>query len=258
MCVAKPGAVIMGVEPSFVMFRMIAANVGAKYVGVPLKADFSLDAQAMREALATHRPALVFLAYPNNPTGNLFDRNEVSRIISSAPGLVVVDEAYHAFAGESFMPELAQHENLLVMRTVSKLGLAGLRLGMLAGSARWLREFDKARLPYNVNVLTQLIAASVLAHPDALERQATRIRSERERVYQALTAVAGVNAFKSSANFILFRVADALKVFEGLKRRKVLIKNLHGSHPQLAGCLRVTVGTPQENEIFLSALRACL
>jgi histidinol-phosphate aminotransferase len=236
------------------MFRMIATFAGARFVAVPLKADFSLDREAMMAAIGEHRPALIFLAYPNNPTGNLFDREALARIIETAPGLVVIDEAYHAFAGESFMPQTTASDNLLVMRTVSKLGLAGLRLGLAAGSGRWLRQFDKLRLPYNVNVLTQLVADAVLAERDVLEAQAAAIRSERETLFEALGRQRGVTAFASRANFILFRVRDAAGVFERLKQHKVLIKNLHGSHPLLAGCLRVTVGTPRENQTFLSAL----
>src|SRR5581483_10904509 len=220
--------------------------------------DFSLDEPALDLAMEQHRPALMFFAYPNNPTGNLFDREALLRIISRAPGLVVIDEAYHAFAADSFMPALPDHDNLLVMRTVSKLGLAGLRLGLLAGAAQWLREFDKVRLPYNVNVLTQAVAEAVLARDDVLDRQAAAIREERERLYRALARVPGVRPWPSLANFILFRVPDAAGVFERLKQRRVLIKNLHGSHPQLENCLRVTVGTPPENEAFLSALHDSL
>lgn len=255
LAVARPGAVIMGVEPSFVMFRMIAAFAGVRFVGVPLGEDFALDPGAMAEAIRLHQPALIFLAYPNNPTGNLFDRAEVSRIIETAPGLVVVDEAYHAFAGQSFMPMLGRYANLLVMRTLSKLGLAGLRLGLVAGGREWLRELDKLRLPYNVNVLTQVLAEAVLAQGDELGRQAEAIKVERSRLLDELRRTPKVKVFVSDANFILFRTPKADRVFQGLKERRVLIKNLNGTHPQLGDCLRVTVGTPGENDIFLAALR---
>ena len=258
LAVARPGAVVLGIEPSFVMFRMIATFAGVRYVGVPLRADFSLDAAAAVGAVEQHRPALIFIAYPNNPTGNLFDASAITRIIGAAPGLVVVDEAYHVFAGASFMPRLAEFPNLLVMRTLSKLGLAGLRLGLLAGHGAWLNHVDKVRLPYNVNVLTQLAAVEVLQYPDVLEAQAAAIRRERTRVFVELRRLPGVDAYESDANFILFRIANANQVFDGLKQRKVLIKNLGGSHPLLADCLRVTVGTPAENAQFLSALTALL
>jgi histidinol-phosphate aminotransferase len=258
MAVAKPGAVVMGVEPSFVMFRMIATLCGVRFAGVPLEADFSLDADRLVAAMAEHRPALVFIAYPNNPTGNLFDAAAIARIIEAAPGLVVVDEAYHAFAGRSFMPRLRDHPNLLVMRTLSKSGLAGLRLGLLAGRDAWLTHVDKVRLPYNINVLTQLVAEQVLRHEALLAQQAAAIRAERTRLFAELGHLPGVRAFPSDANFILFRVAAAQRVFNDLKRQGVLIKNLHGSHPALAECLRVTVGTPAENDRFLGALGSAL
>ena len=258
LAVAKPGAVMLGLEPSFVMFRMIAAFAGLRYVGLPLNADFSIDIAAAIAAIEAHQPALIFISYPNNPTGNLFDAGAIARIIAAAPGMVIVDEAYHAFAGASFMPRLAEFPNLLVMRTVSKLGLAGLRLGLLAGHGAWLHHIDKVRLPYNVNVLTQLAAAEVLQHPDVLAAQAAAIRSERTRVVAELRHLPGLEAYASDANFILFRVTKADQVFNGLKQRGVLIKNLHGTHPLLADCLRVTVGTPAENTEFLGALTAIL
>jgi histidinol-phosphate aminotransferase len=258
LAVSRPGAALLAPEPSFVMFRMVACFVGLRYAGVPLAPDFGLDLPAMEGAIARHRPALTFLAYPNNPTGNLFDRAAVERIVETAPGLVVVDEAYHAFAGESFLPRLERHPNLLVMRTLSKLGLAGLRLGLLVGREEWLRELDKVRLPYNVNVLTQRVAERVLGRMDVLNAQAAAIRDERARLFGRLAAVSGVQVYPSRANFLLFRVQQADSVFIALKARGVLIKNLDGSHPMLAGCLRVTVGAPQENDRFLDALQSSL
>jgi len=258
LATAKPGAVMLGFEPSFVMFRMIATFCGMRYVGLQLNADFTIDAAAAVAALEQHRPALVFIAYPNNPSGNLFDAKAVERIIEAAPGLVVIDEAYHPFAGASFMPRLAHFPNLLVMRTVSKLGLAGLRLGLIAGRAEWLQHVEKVRLPYNVGVLTQLVAAEVLRHRDVLDEQAAAIRAERARLMTELRRRRGVEVYASDANFILFRVARADQIFDGLKARGILIKNLNGSHALLADCLRVTVGTPDENTQFLSALTAVL
>ncbi len=258
MAVAKPEAAMLGVEPAFVMFRMIATFCGLRFTGVPLKPDFSLDCDAMLAAIESEQPALVFIAYPNNPTGNLFDAAAIERIIAAAPGLVVVDEAYHAFAQQTFMDRLERFPNLLVMRTLSKSGLAGLRLGMLAGAPAWLSHIDKVRLPYNVNVLTQLAAEKVLQHDALLDEQAAALRAGRERMQADLKSVPGVTAFPSAANFILFRVARATAVFEKLKQRGVLIKNLDGSHPALADCLRVTVGTPEENAQFIAALRAAV
>lgn len=258
MAVAKPDAVLLSVEPSFVMYRMIAAFTGMKYVGVPLAEDFSLDLPATLDAIARHQPVLVFLAYPNNPTGNLFDADAIKQIIQAAPGLVVVDEAYYAFARDSFLPLLAHYDNLLLMRTFSKLGMAGLRLGFLVGSKIWLEQLEKLRLPYNVGVLPQLVAEMLLMHHDVLLQQAEQIKNDRQWLYERLVGTVDVRAYPSEANFILFRVARATQVFEGIKQRGVLIKNLDGGHSALADCLRVTVGTPEQNEQFIAALQDTL
>ena len=179
--VASPGATVMAVSPSFVMFKMSTIIAGAKFVSVPLKEDFSLDwEQVIREA-EKHQPALTFIAYPNNPTGNLFDPVAIRNIIENSPGLVVIDEAYHAFAGESFMRALEEYRNLVVMRTLSKLGLAGLRIGYAAARPEWIHEFDKVRGPYNVGILTQLVAEKILQHHEILTKQAAEIISERDR-----------------------------------------------------------------------------
>ncbi len=251
----KPGATLLSVEPSFVMYKMIAIFTGMRYVGVPLAADFSLDLPATLAAIRREQPALVFLAYPNNPTGNLFSAEAVAQIIAASPGLVVVDEAYYAFASDSLIPHLARYPNLLVMRTFSKLGMAGLRLGFLAGSAAWLGQLEKLRLPYNVGVLPQLVAEKLLVHHEVLLQQAEQIKRDRAKLYQQLNEIAAVKVYTSEANFLLFRVANAAAIFNGLKQRGVLIKNLNGGHPMLKDCLRVTVGTPDENERFMAALK---
>ncbi len=254
MAVAKPDAVLLSIEPSFVMYKMIATFTGMRYVGVPLKADFTLDMQRILAEIEQNQPAVIFIAYPNNPTGNLFDAEDISRIIEAAPGLVIVDEAYHVFAGTSFLPRLAQYPNLLVMRTLSKLGLAGLRLGFMVGSADWIVQLEKLRLPYNINVLTQVVAQTVLAQVDVLTQQAESIMVQRAVLKKQLDAIPGIEVFPSDANFILIRVLQADSVFEGIQQRGVLIKNLNNGHPLLNNCLRVTVGTEQENEQFIQAL----
>ncbi|MDD5179966.1 MAG: histidinol-phosphate transaminase [Gallionellaceae bacterium] len=255
LAVARPGATLLSVEPSFVMYRMIAAFAGMQYVGVPLTEDFALDLHAMLDAIKRHQPALVFIAYPNNPTGNLFDAEAIRQIIAATPGLVVVDEAYYAFADASFIPMLARYPSLLVMRTFSKLGMAGLRLGFLVGGKAWLEQLEKLRLPYNIGVLTQLVAEKLLQHHEVLLQQAEQIKQDRKWLYERLVGTVDVRAYPSEANFILFHVAHASKVFEGLKQRGVLIKNMNGVHAALADCLRVTVGTQEENERFIAALQ---
>jgi histidinol-phosphate aminotransferase len=255
MAVNKLGAVLLSVEPSFVMYKMIATFTGMRYVGVPLSADYSLDMPATLAAIKRERPALIFLAYPNNPTGNLFSADAVAQIIEASQGLVVVDEAYYAFASDSFIKYLARYPNLLVMRTFSKLGMAGLRLGFLAGSVAWLGQLEKLRLPYNVGVLPQLVAEKLLVNHEVLLKQAEQIKRDRAKLYQQLSEIAAVKVYESEANFLLFRLANATAIFNSLKQRGVLIKNLDGGHLMLKDCLRVTVGTPEENKKFIAALQ---
>jgi histidinol-phosphate aminotransferase len=257
LALAGTDRTILAPEPTFVMYRMIAVFAGMQYCGVPLAGDFTLDLDAMLSAIAAQRPALVFLAYPNNPTGTLFSADAVEAVIEAAPGLVVVDEAYAPFTDASFMSRLGEFSNLVVLRTVSKMGLAGLRLGLLAGPAAWLGEIDKVRLPYNVNVLTQASALFALQHGDVLDTQTGQIRRDRAALLAALAAVDGVRPYPSEANFILFELPEgqAGAVFEGLRQQGVLIKNLAGAGGRLRNCLRVTVGTPEENAAFLAALR---
>lgn len=256
MAVAKPGAVVLGVEPAFVMFRMVATLCGVRFVGVPLAQNFELDTERLLSAVREHKPALIFLAYPNNPTGNLFDERAIARLLEAAPGLVVIDEAYHAFAGRTYIEKLDTRPNLLVMRTLSKSGLAGLRLGFVAGAQAWLEHVEKIRLPYNVGVLTQLVAEQALQQGALLDEQAAAIKAERTRLYDELKRIPGIIAYPSEANFILFKTDAADELHAELKRHGILVKNLHGSHPALQECLRVTVGTPDENSQFLTALRA--
>jgi histidinol-phosphate aminotransferase len=256
LAVSAPGRVVLAPDPTFVMYRMIAEVAGMSYHAVALADDFSLDRGAMLSAIERHAPAIVFLAYPNNPTGTLFDARVVEDVIRAAPGLVVVDEAYAPFTDASFMARLGDFPNLLVMRTVSKMGLAGLRLGLLAGPPEWLGEIDKTRLPYNINVLTQASARFALRHKALLDEQAVRIRADRVDMLRRLATLPGVQAWPSEANFILFRVAagTADAVFQSLREQRVLIKNLNPAGGRLRDCLRVTVGTADENGAFLEAL----
>lgn len=258
LAIARAGAVAMAPVPTFVMYRQIATAVGMEFVGVPLRTDFALDRAACLAALAARRPAVLFVSWPNNPTGNLFVRADVQALIDAAPGLVVLDEAYHAFAGESFMERLPAHPSLLVMRTFSKEGMAGLRFGVLAGAPAWLAELDKVRLPYNVNSLTQASVAFALAQRETFAAQCRAIVAERERLQQALARLPGLVAWPSRTNFILFRVGHrAGEVHARLRAAGVLVKNLDAPGA-LAGCLRVTVGTAAENDAFLAALRGIL
>lgn len=260
IAVSGKDRVVMSVEPSFVMYRMIAGFLDMPYVAVPLAKDFCLDKDALLAAVTKHQPAVLFISYPNNPTGNLFPEQDILDIIAATDALVVLDEAYFSFADSTFMPKVMDYDNLLVMRTVSKMGLAGLRLGYMAGSPVLLNEFDKVRLPYNINVLTQASTQFALQHIAILNQQTEQLKIDREALYQSMSAMEKLTVYPSAANFILFKTpaGQAERIFTGLKDQKVLIKIMHKAGTALADCLRVTVGTEQENRQFLLALQHVL
>jgi len=253
-----PGNRVLAPLPGFVMYAMSAKLQGLPFVGVPTTDDFELDLPAMLAAVREHQPALVYLAYPNNPTANLWDDAAIDAIIEAAPGLVVMDEAYQPFAARDSMQRLKRHEHVLLMRTMSKFGLAGVRIGYLIGRKPLIAEVDKLRPPFNISVLNCEAALFALEHVDEYARQAAIIRSERDRLLAALRELPGVKPFPSEANMILARVADSARAFAGMRERGVLVKNVAGLHPLLANCLRLTVGTPDENAKMLQALKESL
>ena len=256
-----PGASVLAPMPGFVMYEVSAQLRGLRFVGVPLRSDFELDEAAMLAAIEDSRPAITYIAYPNNPTANLFDDAIIDRIVAAVGrqrGLVVFDEAYQPFSSRSWLPRMMAHDHVLVLRTLSKFGLAGVRLGYLCGPAALIDEIDKLRPPYNVSVLNAEATLFALEHADEYARQASLLRSERERLAAALKALPGVTVFPSQANMILVRVSDSARTFAGLKARKVLVKHIAGLHPLLANCLRLTVGTPDENDLLLNTLKESL
>ncbi|MFI3120894.1 MAG: histidinol-phosphate transaminase [Methylococcaceae bacterium] len=254
-------ACVLAPDPGFVMYKQLSLCLGLSYHGIPLLADsFDLDLPAMLAALEKYRPSVIFLAYPNNPTGNLFSEASIREIIKAANGLVVIDEAYEPFADAGFIGSLGQYDNLLVMRTVSKLGLAGLRLGYLVGSPNIIEQLHKIRLPYNINCLTQISADFALSNKALFDRQTQNIRAERTVVFNQLNALDGITAYPSAANFILFKTPKnrANEIFASIKQQGVLIKNLNAQGGLLADCLRVTIGKPEENRAFVDALTKSL
>ncbi|MBK8814565.1 MAG: histidinol-phosphate transaminase [Methylococcaceae bacterium] len=256
-----PHAKVLSVQPSFVMYQQISRSLGLDYIHVPLLAEsFEVDLPAMLAAIKTHQPHMIFLAYPNNPTGNLFNAESIKDIIKASKGLVVIDEAYAPFANASFIDEISRYDNVLVMRTVSKLGLAGLRLGYLVGSPEILEQLNKIRLPYNINILTQATAHFALTHHTVFDEQTGKIREERNRVFEQLNKQSGIMPYPSSANFILFKTPKnkATQIFAAIKQQGVLIKNMTSQGGLLTDCLRVTIGKPEENQAFLSALNNSL
>jgi histidinol-phosphate aminotransferase len=259
---AQPAATVMAPVPGFVMYAMAAQLAGLRFVGVPLTPDFELDAAAMLEAVHEHRPAITYIAYPNNPTANLWDDTAIEQVVEAVGkrgcGLVIIDEAYQPFASRSYLGRLPQRPHVLLMRTLSKFGLAGVRLGYLVGRADLIAQVDKVRLPYNISVLNAEAALFALEHADEFERQATTIKAERERLMAALATMPGARAYPSQANMVLVRVADAAGVFAALKARGILIKNVAGLHELLANCIRLTVGTAAENDALIAALSGLL
>lgn len=253
-----PGASILAPVPGFVMYAMSAQLQGLGFIPVDLTADFQLDEAAMLAAIETHRPAIVYLAYPNNPTANLWDDAVIERIIAAAPGFVVMDEAYQPFASRSWMGRMARHPHVLLMRTLSKFGLAGVRLGYMVGPGELIAQIDKVRPPYNISVLNCEAALFALEHADVFAAQASELRRERAALLDRLATLPGVQVWPSDANMVLVRVPDAARTFAGMKARKVLVKNVSTMHPLLANCLRLTVGTADENAQMLAALQASL
>ncbi|HEY3046743.1 MAG TPA: histidinol-phosphate transaminase [Polaromonas sp.] len=255
------GGAILAPLPGFVMYAMSARLQGLKFIGVPLTPDFELDEAAMLAAIAEHKPSITYLAYPNNPTANLWDDAVIEKIIEAVGeqgGMVVMDEAYQPFSSKSYIDRITRHGHVLLMRTMSKFGLAGVRIGYMMGPKALIAEIDKVRPPYNISVLNYECALFALAYQEVFAAQARDIRAQRAIVFEALQALPGVKAWKSDANMILVRVPDAAKTFEGMKARKVLVKNVSKMHPLLANCLRLTVGTADENAQMLAALEASL
>jgi len=252
---ARPGAEVMIPVPTFAMYRISALNYGFRVAAVPLDKEFDLDLPALRERMTAHPPALTFLAWPNNPTGNCFSRERIEAILKAASGIVVVDEAYFHFSGKTFLPDFDRYENLVILRTLSKVGLAAMRIGLLIGPPALVHELHKVRLPYNLNALSQAAAGFYLDEEEAFLHQAAEIRRWRGELFSALEALPGIHPRPTDANFIFFSCDfDADRVYRQLMERGILIKNFN-SPGTMRGCMRVTVGTREENQEFLDVLR---
>lgn len=257
---------VLAPVPGFVMYAVSAQLLGLDFIGVPLTPDFELDVPAMLAAIAQHRPAITHIAYPNNPTATLWREADVQAVVDAVAvhgGLVLIDEAYQPFASRTWLTRMRaeplRNGHVLLMRTLSKFGLAGVRLGYLMGPAPLVDEIDKLRPPYNVSVLNCEAALFALEHADVFGAQAAELRAQREQLVLALRAMPSVErVWDSEANMVLLRVSDAARAFAGLRERKVLVKNVSTMHPLLAQCLRLTVGTAAENAQMLAALQASL
>jgi len=252
------GGPVLIPTPTFAMYEITSRALSQEVVAVPLARNFALDPDKMLKKAKETKAKIIFLACPNNPTGNRFSEEAVLKIAAKANAAVVIDEAYFSFSRKSFLPVLRDYPNMIILRTLSKIGFAGLRIGVLTASAKVIHELDKIRLPYNINTLSQTAAMIALRHPIILNQQISQLISARERLYNALSQLDGVTAYSSETNFILFRTtADAVSIYEKLKEAGILIKNLSKPGP-LKNCLRVTVGTPEENSEFISSLAKIL
>jgi histidinol-phosphate aminotransferase len=255
MACGAPGAAVLTPTPTFSMYGLGARMLDQRAVEVPLTADWGLDMPQMLAAIARERPRMTFLATPNNPTANCFDDAAVRRLIEAVPGVIVVDEAYYEFSGQTVLPLLKFYPHLLVFRTLSKVGMAGLRVGILVGNPELVSEINKVRLPYNLSAYSQVAAAVVLQYWEMLAPEFRVIIHEREQLREGLERIPGVTVFPSQANFLLARIeAGAARVWEALGTHGILVRHFPGS-PALQDCLRITVGTPPENEILTTTLQ---
>ncbi|MEK6681563.1 MAG: histidinol-phosphate transaminase [Nitrospirota bacterium] len=247
--------------PTFSMYGIIARAQGQQVIEIPLNENFDLDVEKIIAAVKKKRPRVIFISYPNNPTGNCFSEDRILKIIKecrggmhSAPTVVVVDEAYYNFSKKSFIPYLKKYKNLMILRSLSKIGLAGLRVGILIADKGIVSELNKVRLPYNLNSYSQVIARFVLENRGPIDEQIDIIISERERMMEEMKGISGTRAYPSDSNFIFFKVKNAERVYKGLIDRGILIRNVNGKG-HLKDALQVTIGTPDENMEFLKALR---
>ena len=251
------GGIVIPV-PTFAMYKISAINAGHEIIEVPLDHDFDLDVDKMIEAMSRFDPDLVFLSYPNNPTGNLFSRDKIIELLSRSRGLVVVDEAYYHFSNTSFLPDLHRWKNLVILRTLSKVGFAAIRLGILIACPSIVRELNKVRLPYNLNALTQAVGCFILDHESTFQNQILQIMDDRQVLFEELKGFEGITPYHSDANFILFScTSEKNRIYSGLLSRGIVIKNFSTPGP-LGQCMRVTVGCEEENREFLRVLRDIL
>ncbi|MEW6003462.1 MAG: histidinol-phosphate transaminase [Nitrospirota bacterium] len=241
--------------PTFSMYGIISRALGEEGIEVPLDGDFDLDIKKNLEAIKRHRPKLIFLSSPNNPTGNCFSADRILRIIDagSSVSIVIVDEAYQPFSSrKGFLPLLRDYKNLVILRTLSKIGFAGLRVGFIIADEEIINEVNKVRLPFNLNSLSQSIAEEAIKEKKATLSYIRSITSERDRLFNEMTKINSIKPFPSEANFILFKVRDAENTYKSLLKKGILVRNMNGI---VNGCLRVTVGTPEENTVFLEVLK---
>jgi histidinol-phosphate aminotransferase len=244
-------------EPTFALYRQITTVLGGEVLSVPLTSELSFDMKALRAAVRSTDPDVVIICSPNNPTGCVMESSDLVSLLEETRGLVVVDEAYFEFSGQTVVPLLKQHANLVVLRTFSKaMAMAGLRVGYLLAAPELVREVAKAVLPYNLNIVSQTAAeVAIEMHEAALQPLVQTIVDERDRLYRELSDIEGLSPLKSRANFMVVRSAiEPRRVFAELLKQDILIRDVSG-YPMLDDYFRVSVGTPEENDLLVKALR---
>ncbi len=252
-----PAPTLVTTTPTFVMYRLSARMRGQRVMEVPLDEEWDIDEKGVLRAIEMADPNILFIASPNNPTGTMVSEDRLNKIIEAAPScLIVVDEAYIDYADRDQMGLLDKYENVAILRTLSKVGFASLRVGWLVANPALISELDKVRLPYNVPSLSQELASVVLSEfGDELKAISAQVRTERARVTEALTLMSGVRPVPSQANFIWLELdKSSSSVFQSLGKQGILVRSFHGRGGRLEKCLRVTIGTARENDRFLAAL----
>lgn len=244
------GQTIVSFEPSFVMYKMIAKFTCLKYQSIDLDEQFEIDINKTLDTIKKIKPKIIFIAYPNNPTGNSFNREYIKEIASYKDALIVIDEAYYAYSNNSFLKEIENFENMVLIRTISKIGFAGLRLGLLIGNTETIKHLNKIRLPYNINSITQASANILLKRKDIIEKNAQTIIKQRKFLFAKLNAIKNLKAYPSDANFLLIKTPDAQMLFEFLKENGLLIKNFNNIE-KLKNYLRITVSNKENNDKLL-------
>ncbi len=250
----EQGDKILFPAPTFSMYGIIAKSLSIVPESVPLDENWEIPLDKFLHEMERTKPKVIFISYPNNPTGNCFDRESVLKILQKAVGIVVIDEAYYDFSKKTFLPYLKEHKNLIILRTLSKIGMAGLRIGYLMADKEICMELNKVRLPYNSNSVSQEIATIILENRTEIDKQIASIISERERLMTELKGIKGLKPFPSETNFILFKTdRNSKEIFDKLLDSGILVRNF-GDDIYLKSYLRVTIGAPEENNEFLNVI----
>ncbi len=250
----EEGDTVLSHEPTFVMYGLTSKIAGATYIDIETDENFNVDIDELIKSANTKKAKIIFLCSPNNPTGNLMQKEDILRVVNETNSIVVADEAYVEFGGESVIKKVLNYDRLIVLRTLSKaFGVAGIRTGYLVAGNKIIDRLYSVKAPYNINSISQLIATELMKNRKEILNNVEIIKSNRDKLLNQMKQIEGIKAYDSYANFILFRVDDNKKVFDGLLERGIMVRNFSGG--RLENHLRVSVGNTEENEAFVNALR---